>query len=37
VLARLLIDLPPSMTTPEERAALERSIERAERDAQGAS
>lgn len=37
VLARLLVDLPPSMTTPEERAALERAVERAERDAQGAS
>lgn len=37
VLARLLVDLPPSMTTAEEREAIERSIERAERDAQGAS
>jgi len=37
VLARLLVDLPPSMTTPEEREALQRAVERAERDAQGAS
>lgn len=37
VLARLLVDLPPSMTTAEERDALERAVERAERDAQEAS
>ena len=32
VLARLLVDLPPSMTTAEEREALQRAVGRAERD-----